>query len=288
MKNRVHKMPKVNFVKMNLSRNVPTLLEFIGDLDFPWDTIERKFSEDLKRREREWKEKVQNLIAAGLSREEAENTTIRIEACVYHLIVQAIKGNDTSIGFLHFLELLFQELTDNLLPNEKLLIRTCVKNMLMKFDLKYHDFLGEIAVLNYFIKLKTYRLEGIEKRIELSKPIDFKLKCIRANQTVWIEVCNIHLDSEKVIEQPEAIEKFLRGRLTKKLSAKKVCITEKLNYNICPVLWGDARSLKFYNEFFIKTKFKMDNVLEPMAYLTYSYSNGYKHFFKPISSLFLK
>jgi hypothetical protein len=38
---------KKNFVKINLSRYVPALVEFIGELDFPWDRIDRKVLEPM-------------------------------------------------------------------------------------------------------------------------------------------------------------------------------------------------------------------------------------------------
>jgi hypothetical protein len=278
---------KINMVKANLSRFLPALVEFIGKLEFPWDRIDRFFSDELTKRQQKIDDKLKGLLASG-NTSDPEDVSITLEVCIYDVIVLAAKGNSTAIGFLHFLNMLFFELTDTLQLKEKILVCSNVRQMLISFDLKYQDFLGEIAVLRNLITSKIYNLEAIEEQPSNSiKPIDFKLRKIETGNIVWVEVLNIHLVDERVNPDSVAIHSFLKGRIVRKLEQKAVNVSDRSQFHLIPVLWGNSDSLKIYSDFFRTNIFQIPNVMEPIGYLTYSDGHGYyEHYFKPVSKLF--
>ena len=138
--------------------------------------------------------------------------TIIVDANIYDVIIEAKKNNPTAIGYLDFLDRLFQKITDNLTTAEKRHIQTNVTNLLTKYDKGYWGYVAEIATLNNLIKSKAYRLTGSEVRLPGTKPIDFKLSVIEGNKDVFVEILSIHLDSDRVDNDPEIMKKFLLGR----------------------------------------------------------------------------
>lgn len=262
---------ETNLVKSNLQLFLPALVELVADSrDFPWDKIDRLFSK-----------KLQDRIV------DFNNGKSQVEATIYDVIIEAKKGNTTAIGHLDFLNKLFEELSDNLNPSEKRLVKTNVKHMLITFDKNHRNYIGEIAVLNNLIKSKNYRLNGIEIKLANGKSIDFKLEVIGKEKFVLVEVMNIHLEENRIDDSAEAIEKFLTDRFLQKLESKMVTLADKLKFYIVPVIWGGWRNIKVYSEFFKTNSIKINNVIEPVSYLTYSDGKGYyEHHFKTISSLF--
>lgn len=93
-----------------------------------------------------------------------DNVSISVELTLYDLVIEAAKQNGMAKAMLKFLNQSFEELCDNLQSQEKLLLRSNVRQLLMSADLKFLDFVGEIAVLNQSIKSGNYRLHAIEKR----------------------------------------------------------------------------------------------------------------------------
>lgn len=262
---------ETNLVKSNLQLFLPALVEMVGDSkDFPWHKIDRLFSK-----------KLQNRII------DFNNGKNLIEATIYDIIIEAKKGNATAIGHLDFLNKLFEELSDNLSLSEKGLVKTNVKHMLITLDKNHRNYIGEIAVLNNLIKSKTYRLNGIETKLPNGKSIDFKLEIIGKEKFLLVEVMNIHLEENRIDDSACAIEKFLTDRFLQKIESKTMALTESIEFFLVPVIWGDWRNLKVYSDFFKAKSIKLNNVIEPVSYLTYSDDKGYyEHHFKTISKLF--
>lgn len=260
----------MNLVLENLKLFIPALVQLVDGRDFPWDSIDLLFSEKIKDR---------------ISKLTGE--TLEIEASIYDIIVEAKKQNSKAIGLLHFLNKLFEELTDTLETNEKLLVKSNVKQMLTSLDSKYLDFLGEIATLNNLIKSKMYRLVAIEEKLPNGKSIDFKLRHIEQNKFYLVEIVNIHLNSNRVEDNPDAIRKFLTHRLSNKLKAKNLKLDNGTIFYLIPVIWGGWQQIKIYSNFFRTNGLGLQNVIEPVSYLTYTDGAGYyEHYFKTVSNLF--
>lgn len=103
--------------KTNLKYYVPSLVELVDNKDFPWNKIERMFTEKLNQRV-----------------DSIDGEHLLVEASIYDIIVQVKKDNIQATGLLHYFNHLFKELLDHLSATEKLHIRSNVKSMLKSFD----------------------------------------------------------------------------------------------------------------------------------------------------------
>ena len=102
-----------------------------------------------------------------------------------------------------------------------------------------------------------------------------------------IEVVNIHLKPNKTENNPSKIKAFLEKRLTEKRQSKTRNSSFADKVHLIPVLWGSNSDLKTYEKFFQSHKLNLPLTYEPMAYLSYSDSNGYfETYFDPITKLF--
>ena len=257
----------------NISFYLPSLIKIIDEtnLDFDWDNIDNLFSKEIKART-----------------ERANGETSIIEATLYDLIVEVKKENSQAGRLLDFFNKLWEELSINLTSEEKKLIKPTIRNILTAFDRRYLDFTGEILVLNNLIKSKIYRLEKVEEKLPNKKTIDFKLKCIADGSFKLVEIVNIHLDSSKVNSEENLIKTFLEGRLSKKIAAKKLLL-DNVDFFLVPVLWGGWKDIQVYSEYFKKNKMHIQNVIEPVSYLTFTDPNDISfvmHRFGNVSNLF--
>jgi len=261
---------KINSAKLNVSLFLPALIEITDFSDFAWGKIDALFSSKPEERK---------IIAMG--------ETIMAEATLFDTIIAAKKGSPKAIGMLHFLNKVFEELAGQLMPREKQMLCANIKDMLTAFDLRFYDFVGEIATLNNLMTTKAYRLERIESPLPNGKTIDFELYHIENASPLLVEIVNIHLDSDRVESNPTAIEKFLTHRLTKKVKDKKTKLEEDINIYLIPVLWGAWKDIEIYSNYFKLNSLKLKNVIEPLSLLTRSDDQGYyRHDFGSVSTLF--
>lgn len=259
-----------NLVKNNLSYYFPALIQLCDGLKMDWDYIDSLFAKEIAKRTKQ-----------------ANGETIQIETNIYYNIVKIKKGDKSAIGFMDFLNKMVEELCMNLYSQERALIKPNIRRILTSFNIKFLDFVGEIAVLNNLIKSKSYRLHSVEAPLPNGKAIDFTLRRILDNTLVDVEVSNIHLDSERVEANNTAIRKFLTDRLTQKIAEKKEKLFSKKDFFLVPVIWGQGRDIKIYSDYFKNNKMHIEQVIEPLAYITFSYDeNSFVHRFGTVSTLF--
>jgi len=257
----------MNRVKENIRFYLPAIKNIVGD-DFDWERIDKLFSDELTNRT-----------------EKANGETLLIEATIYDIIIEVKKRNLQAMRFLSFFQRLLEELSINLTTEEQKLIKKNVRDFLTRFNLKYLDYVGELAVINNLVKSKIYRLENVEAKLTSEKSIDFKIRKIEDGKSHLVEVLNIHLDSSKVESNDEKIRTFLDYRLRNKIESKK---SDK-KFFLVPVLWGGWQDIKVYSEYFKKNKMHLTNVLEPVAYATFTDPKNetfYFHRFGNVSNLF--
>lgn len=247
---------------------MPALAKIVGDTEFDWDYIDKLFSNKLEERTAK-----------------ADGGTLMVEATIYDIIIEVKKGNTQALRLLSYFQRLLEELLMNLTEEEQKLIKRNLRNFLTSFDKRYLTFVGEISVLNNLIKSKTYRLEDVEAELSSNKSIDFKVRKIDDVKLFLVEVVNIHLDSNKIENDEVKIKKFLTDRLAKKIESKK----SDSNFFLVPVLWGGWQDIQIYSDYFKKNKMHIENVLEPVSYVTLSDPNNesyYFHRFGNVSNLF--
>ena len=94
-------------------------------------------------------------------------------------------------------------------------------------------------------------------------------------------------DERKVESNDTAIRTFLTKKLNDKVKSKQTNLAGKSGFTLIPVIWGSAKILKIYYDFFQKESIPIENVLVPYAYGTFIEQNGdYIHKFCKISNLF--
>jgi hypothetical protein len=259
----------LNRVRENIRFYLPAIADIVGDTDFGWERIDKLFSNELVKR---------TAKANG-------GTMMMIEATIYDIIIEVKKGNLEAIRFLSFFQRLSEELSINLTSEEKKIIKKNIRDFLTRFDLKYLDYVGELAVINNLIKSKIYRLENVETKLGSGKSIDFQIKKIENGRSYFVEVTNIHLDSDKLENDDEKIKTFLDYRLAKKIESKR----SDTDFFLVPVLWGGWLDIKIYSGYFKRNKMHLTNVLEPVAYVTFTDPKNekfYLHRFGNVSNLF--
>lgn len=270
--NEIPETKELNAAQRNVAFYLPALLEITCvDPDFPWDRIDRNFSAL-------WKTKSAQAIG----------DVIKVEMTLFFMMMSASKGNMQAIGMLHFLNLLFEELSDQLHADEKKLICSNIKDIIQTPNLMFFNFVGEIATLNNLMKTKEYRLSRVEAPLGNGSSIDFQLKKLN-NNILLVEIVNIHLGSERVEADPIAIDKFLTNRLMGKIEKKKKGLKENIDFYLIPVLWGGWKEIEVYSTYFKSRKLTIANVIEPVAYLQHSNGLGYfDHQFGRVSTLIRK
>jgi hypothetical protein len=260
----------MNLVKANLEAYLPALAELADGRDFPWAKIDKLFRKKLDER---------TVASKGQSME--------VEASLYDLIISVKKQETRALGLLHFIERLAEELLNRLTLVEKQLISGNLKQLLLSFDSKYLNFLGELAVLNNLLKFAAYRLTAVERPLGNRKSIDFMLWNEDAGRHVLVEVMSIHLNETRVVADAEAIRKFLTHKLAEKVTSKLTGLIDAPEFQLVPVIWGSYQAIQAYSEFFKAHTLELPNVLEPVSLITYHDGAGYfKCLFGSLSTLF--
>ncbi|WPQ65209.1 hypothetical protein SIO70_10170 [Chitinophaga sancti] len=259
----------INAVKGNVAFYLPQLFEFIPESESFWNDADKRFKNKIQER---------LTLAAG------EN--IQVEITIFDIIFLVKQGNIEAFRFLNFVRKMFSHLFNNLQPDERTMVKKTFKTILKKLDLSYINFVGELAVLNNIMSTKKYRLETVEASLTDSlNTIDFKVRDLKTNESHLVEVVNIHIDSDKVQTNPELIKAFFTHRLSKKLKSKQT----QLPFELITVLWGKWQDFKVYTDYFKQYPMHLDNVREPMAYLTFTETDNGSKFenrFMRISRLF--
>jgi hypothetical protein len=265
--------PDIQYAKESATFLLPAMLEITNvDPDFPWDDIGRQFR-DL------WIEKASKTV----------NGKFGSDPTLFLVIRAAIKGNESAIGYLHFLNKLFEELSDHLNDEQKKMICSTIKQLLKTPTYRFFDFVGELATLNNLLNSKIYQLERIEYPLENDKTIDFHLRRVEDGRSVLVEVVNIHIADSRVESDPIAINTFLSHRAISKRNKKEETLTAPIEYYLAIVLWGGWKSIQIYSNHFKTQNLNVDGVIEPLAYLQHSDGMGYyDHQFGRVSTLIFK
>jgi hypothetical protein len=215
--------------------------------------------------------------------------TFQIQSSFFFVITDAcVKNEPAAIRFLDFIQKLFEELVDNLDDDEKELIADNILGLFTNIDLKYLNFLGELAVLNHLKKIAPYRLISTEFPLIPGKPdgskIDFQLLNTETRETVLIEIVNIHL-GDKNTSDNEKIERLLSQKINEKLLSTG--IKESNRFHLIPVLWGQWPEIKLVEAYYRTHNPKFENTTQPVCFMTFEDENGgMVHKFGTIDSIF--
>ncbi|GAA0892658.1 hypothetical protein GCM10009122_23370 [Fulvivirga kasyanovii] len=247
----------MNILKRNIELHLPAIPHLIGENYIDWDRIEKLFDKEIKKRYGK-----------------AKGKTITVEATIYDHIIEVRKESVNSLSstrYLQFVNSMIRDLAELLDDNQRQMVTRIIRNLLVSFDLKHINYLGEIGALHNLTKNGRLLLKEVEYPIDNGKNIDFCFYDTVSKKDILVEVFSSRLNSDKVLDDPAALEKFISFRLEEK-ALKKFSGIQNLYENIflLPILWGDTRSLKIYADFFKDYKFKSEKIFEPMAYCTFT------------------
>ena len=243
-------------IKANLKVFFPIIFELLRESNIDWNTVQELFTNKFN----QYKERQSRFVEP-----------IQIEASIYSVISGAIKNDREAILLYSFLKKLFEELADNLNENEKCLIKDTIFGVLTNVDNKYLNFVGELMVLNHFKKRMPLDLIDVEVPLNLNNPkgkkIDFKFLDKQANIVYFIEVVNIRLDKINTANE-QNIERLLSQKLKEKILKKGK--SDHFKYYLIPVLWGQWDEIKAVTNYYIKSKFQIDDMSVPICFIPFT------------------
>jgi hypothetical protein len=255
-------------LNQSLSRYIPSLTQLIGDRDFAWVDINRRFIE---------------FMTGRLNDYRAGGNFLQVPITFYDVVSQAMLENRKYVYLFTYFNNMLSELNSTLPENKKHLLRGIVKSMLTNWDMKFLNFVGELSVLNNLLKT-SFQLDQVEEIMENGKRIDFTVRAA-GDRLERIEVVNIYLDNAEAYED-ERLEKFVKGKLSEKyLDKTKNELQQAIT--LVPVLWGTHAMLLR-----LKTIFSGRDILpglpvhEPMAYSCLISETTYYIKFSKLSNVF--
>lgn len=183
--------------KGSLSRHFPILFELLAGSDLDWKKIDTRLEQKLDDHKRKY---------------ERANSAVLVPTSFFGIIVASVTGNAQATSFLTFIRRIFEELTDKLDNEEKRLIRDNVFGMLSNIDEKYHNFLGELCVLNHVKRNTNFKLQETEVPVDSSQKhgpkIDFSFIAPQDSKKLLVEVMNIHLHLQNTLTSEKIHKSF--------------------------------------------------------------------------------
>jgi hypothetical protein len=258
-------------VEPKLREHFPILFELLEGERLDWGKINTKFSETHLKRLTDF----------------IHGNNELIEANFFDVLTEYWKGNKQGIRMLNFFRSLLDDINRNLDIADKKKIKKTLYNLLIEFDLNYLNYIGELAVLNSFIRNREYRLNRIESPLGNKKKADFLFDRCDGKGPVLVEVVNVR---PRVFPQDHSGLKIL---FEEKFEEKNLLKTggdlRFLKYFLVPVIWGTSEELKRTADFIkVGPKINMPNVTELCAYCTFDddQENGIIHKFGTLSTMF--
>ncbi|RFS26224.1 hypothetical protein DVR12_00080 [Chitinophaga silvatica] len=167
------------------------------------------------------------------------NSQKLFEVNLYDLFDMMEIGNRQAYFFLYLIKRSLEELCNAIPENNRYKLRDTLYNMLVQFDHKHRNYIGELLVLNNIVKSQQFELIEIEEPITNSTSADFFLRNKTTGATELLEVVNIHIDQPK-----EDIKKFIEGKLEAKFEAKTKNQIEYKRFTLIPVVWAPYKILR--------------------------------------------
>jgi hypothetical protein len=187
---------------------------------------------------------------------------------------------------LAFINNIFLRLSKILLPNQFKLLHGTIRSLLISFDSRYRNFLGELGILSVMIESKNFDLIQLEYRLPNRKRVDFKIVHKITREEYLVEILNFQFENKNIEYSEEGFTNFFTRRFNAKKDDKLRGLQLVNNFKIIPIFWGIRKDIELYIKFFSKFKTLNTFTLEPFAYGLYSDDEGrYYHAFSFISKI---
>ena len=180
-----------------------------------------------------------------------------------------------------FFEVLLKSLGNLLEEHRQVLLVKTLHNLLVSQDNRYLNYIGEIAVLEFFLRTGEYELQGIEEQFDSDltneKTADLLFLQKQDSQQVFVEVLNIRLDA-KGFDEASDLEDHLRSKYQEKIMKKSI-IPERIkkgrNLFVQPVMWTkDYEQLTKVVEWFPELRLNENLFNTPMVYVCRPIASG--------------
>lgn len=260
-------------VEFHLKTRFPILFQLLGPNKINWKQVNKTFTKKFI----EYKERSNRL-----------KSTFPIQASFYHIIISAMKGEQSAQRLLDYIQLLFENLIKLLDPFEKKEITKILFGFLTNMDLKYLNFLGELSVLYLYKCNLGYALIKTEVPVLSNKKsgvkVDFKFFDPQNKTHQYIEVVNIHLDQIDTSDIKN-ITNFLTQKIEDKIS--RTLIRENTHIYLMPVIWGQYTEIKSVLNYYDTEQPVFFNTCNLTCFMTFTVGNGDKvHKFGTIQQIF--
>lgn len=206
---------------------------------------------------------------------ELTNETFRIEASIFNIITGSIKGEADAQRMFGFIRNLFIELINSTTKDEREEIVPALYGMLTNVDMKYQNFLGELAVLNLLKSQMPLTLIQTERPLLLNDPkgtkIDFNFVDRESKKEWLVEVVNFRV-FEKDIASDKDTKKLLRYKIKRKLL--RTGITKSKAFMLVPVAWGTWDKIKKLADYYEGNNPQFENTTIPVSFIPFSDPSG--------------
>lgn len=247
-------------LKGKLEIRFPILFKVLGKNKLDWKSITRTFVKRHKKYNKRFEQTGKYSI---------------VEASFYDIIVASMKGEQSALRLLDYIQKLFEELDEILSDEERKEIVDNLYGFLSNIDLKYLNFLGELSVLNLYKRRSGYKLLATEEALSHTDikgtKIDFTFLDPLDGKKKWIEVVNIHLNEKNTISD-DTIERLLTQKIEEKITITKI----KANPHVylVPVVWGQYKEIKPVIDYLELNSYSFFNTIIPVCFITFTDKQG--------------
>ena len=208
---------------------------------------------------------------------------IVIKASLFDYITDAANGSNFDKHFLGFINKVLEEVSDGFTISEKHLLSESIEGLVISFDEKFRNYLGELCVINQIHKNKfslVAREIPVNIKFPYSKKIDFVITHKVTSETHNVEILNVNI-------APHCID--LKGFIFRKIY-DKVRDKEKNGisnpYLIIPVFWCNMEQVILINELYKIPFIDLPNIYPPCVFIMESNTTEVYYSFGTISSFF--
>jgi len=242
--------------KAFLKYHSPELFGVISETRINWTRLDNNF-----------KDRFDKLVA----KHEAEGTA-RYEASIFEILMYSAQGRHDAVYVQNFFKETIKKLKTILSDRELGFVGDNIVGVITNLDMKYLNFIGELAVLVVIKEQTKWTLTGTEVKNEVEKRIDFEFESDKGRK-VKVEIVNIHLTRE-IGEDDAEIEKFVTKRVEDKKMAKTNNYSTQVDFIIAPVIWGPIAELKKISNYLKRNPWTIPMTLKPTAFMNFTDETG--------------
>jgi len=259
-------------IELAIKKHIPSLIELLGDNKISWTSANKKFEKHLEK----LKLKVQE-----------NGNGIIVDANFYTLLKNKIFKIVESDAMFDFYVSRFENLNESLNASEKKLISQTILNFLTEMSRDYLNFIGELAVLDFYKTTFNLDLIGVEEKVHSnsSVTIDFLFKTTKGEGKLYLEVLNLHIENLD-FQSNEKLQYWLESKFNKKEKSKNLRDADKVL--IQPVIWTkDLKQLEMLEQLYDNGKIPNEKVNIPLGYASFYIrdKHEYEHRFEPVSMI---